>query len=211
MTLPRASVPELLADELRRRILDGEPPVGAPLRELDLAERYEVSRHTLRAALRLLAAEGLVEIEPNRGARVARLDRDRLVGLFELRTALEVEAARLALERHDGDLPPSVERAVDRLVEVCARGSGWRAVSRAHEGVHRAIVTAGGSERITAAYDALATELLLFLLQLEPAWPLERMAQHHVELVHALRDQGAESLRPHLRDGLVSVLALVPG
>ena len=59
---------------LRTRILDGELAAGERLRELELADAYGVARHSLRAALRALAAEGLVTIEPNRGARVASLD-----------------------------------------------------------------------------------------------------------------------------------------
>jgi DNA-binding GntR family transcriptional regulator len=55
-----------------------------------LTERYSVARHSVRAALRALTAEGLVSIEPNRGASVASLDEAGLRSLFELRTALEL-------------------------------------------------------------------------------------------------------------------------
>ena len=71
--LARVSTVDALAAALRTRILDGELAPGERLRELELAEAYGVARHSLRAALRALAAEGLVTIEPNRGARVARL------------------------------------------------------------------------------------------------------------------------------------------
>ena len=112
--LRRQSVVDELAALLRTAILDGTIPAGAPLREMELSERYAVARHTLRAALQRLAAEGIVVIEPHRGARVAVLDLDQLMGLFELRTALEVEAARLALDRNDGTLPPEVHQALAR-------------------------------------------------------------------------------------------------
>jgi hypothetical protein len=102
-------------------ILEGELAPGERLRERDLTERHGVARHSVRAALRALRADGLVTIEPHRGARVASLDQSGLRSLFELRTALELEAAHLALERHDGRLPDSVRAAVCRLAEVCAR------------------------------------------------------------------------------------------
>ena len=110
--LRRQSVVDELAAALRTAILDGTIAPGAPLREVELSERYGVARHTLRAALQRLAADGLVVVEPHRGARVATLDRAELVGLFDVRTALEVEAARLALERHDGRLPSEVHDAL---------------------------------------------------------------------------------------------------
>jgi DNA-binding GntR family transcriptional regulator len=100
--LARPSTAELLAADLRRQILDGDPAAGERLRERELVERYGVARHTLRAALRQLAGEGLVTIEPHRGASVTRLGPEEVRGLYELRTALELEAAHLALERHRG-------------------------------------------------------------------------------------------------------------
>ena len=77
LSLRRVSTVDAIAAALRTRILDGELGAGERLRELELAEAYGVARHSLRSALRALAAEGLVAIEPNRGARVAGLERRR--------------------------------------------------------------------------------------------------------------------------------------
>ena len=118
--LERPSTAELLAAELRRAILDGDPASGERLRERELVERYGVARHTLRAALRQLAGEGLVTIEPHRGATVARLGPDEVRDLYELRAALELEAAHLALERHGGRLPDPVHAALAALAAACA-------------------------------------------------------------------------------------------
>jgi DNA-binding GntR family transcriptional regulator len=204
--LPRLSVVDSLADALRARILEGALEGGTPLREVELAASYGVSRHTLRAALRRLAAEGIVVVEPHRGARVASLGPDELVGLWELRTAVEVEAARLALERHGGRLPPEVARAAARLSAACSRPRpSWRAISDLHAALHGAIVDASGSDRLRAAYAALAGELTLYVLQLRPTWSRERMAAHHEALVRDLEREGAEALRRHLREGFESV------
>ena len=110
---------ETVVEALRKEILDGERPGGQRLVEQELTARYGVARHTLRAALRELASEGLVRIEPNRGARVTRLSAEEIVELYELRTALEVEAARLALERHRGRLPAPVHEALGTLEAAC--------------------------------------------------------------------------------------------
>lgn len=204
--LPRVSVVDALADALRAQILDGVPPAGAPLREVELSQTYGVSRHTLRAALRRLAAEGIVVVEPHRGARVASLAPDEVRGLWELRTALEVEAARLALGADGGRLPVATHRAAERLAAACRRPRpSWRTVSDLHTGLHTAIVDASGSDRIRAAYAPLATELRLFVLQLRPAWSAERMAAHHERLVAELERDGADVLRLHLQEGFESV------
>jgi DNA-binding GntR family transcriptional regulator len=202
MTAPlgRVSTVDALSAALRARILEGDLPGGARLPEAELCSAYGVARHTVRAALRALAAEGLVRIEPNRGARVAALGPDELRGLYELRVALEVEAARLALERHDGRLPVPVHAAARRLSAVCRRRSpSWLAVLDAHDPVHTAIVEAAGSPRLAAAHAALAAEQRLFLVGLRPAWPPERMAADHEALVRDLEADGPRALRDHLR------------
>jgi DNA-binding GntR family transcriptional regulator len=205
--LRRASVVDELADAIRARILSGDLEPGSPLREAELSQSYDVSRHTLRAALRALASEGLVDIVPNRGGTVARLEPDELPRLFELRAALELEACRLALERHGGVLPPSVHEALAALTGVCStRGPDWRDVADAHARFHEAIVAGSESPRIEEAYRRLATELSLFIAQLRPVWPLRRMIDHHRSLVRDLEATGdLEYLRRHLADGLDAV------
>ena len=103
-------------------------------------------------------------------------------------------------------------RAVDRLDAVCARRRpSWRAVVDAHDAVHTALVTAGGSPRISAAYAGLAGELRLFVIALQPVFGTERMAQHHRELLAGLEDEGTEALRRHLDDGRVAVELTLSG
>ena len=207
--LRRPSVVDELADAMRARILSGDLEPGAPLREEELSASYDVSRHTLRAALRGLATEGLVHIVPNRGAAVARLEPDELPSLFELRAALELEACRLALGRHGGVLPPPVHDALAALTRTCsARAADWRDVADQHAHFHEAIVSASDSPRIEEAYRRLATELSLFLAQLRPVWSLRRMIDHHRSLVRDLEStQHVDYLRRHLADGLDAVSA----
>jgi len=206
--LRRVSTVDAIAAALRKRILDGDLGAGERLRELELAEAYGVARHSLRAALRTLAAEGLVAIEPNRGATVARLTAADVTALFELRAALEIEAARLALERHDGRLPKSVHDAVRLMAAVCQQPDPpWSAVVEAHDAVHHALVAAAASPRILRAYEALAGELRLFVIQLKPSWSLARMADHHERLLADLERHGPEPLRAHLADGRAGIAA----
>lgn len=206
--LTRASVVDTLADALRSRILSGDLAPRAPLREEALSTAYDVSRHTLRAALRALAGEGLIQIVPNRGASVTRLAATDLVPLFELRAALEVEACRLTLERNGGALPANVHERLDALVRACrSKASDWSGIADAHAQFHEAVVAGARSPRIADAYTRLATELNLFLAQLRPVWSRRRMIDHHRTLVQELETTGdVSALRHHLEDGLEAVL-----
>ena len=84
-----------LADEITSGLL----APGIVIDEADLARRFGASRTPVREALRALAASGLVEIEPRRGARVAVLTADRLGDLFELMAEIEALCTRLATHR----------------------------------------------------------------------------------------------------------------
>src|SRR3954470_11589225 len=86
-------------DELREAILAGSLPPGARLRAEPLAERLQTSRTPVREALILLAREGLVDIEPRRGAVVRQFDAAALAALYDVRALTEPYAARRAATR----------------------------------------------------------------------------------------------------------------
>jgi DNA-binding GntR family transcriptional regulator len=87
-----------VADWLAQRIISGEEPPGARLAEVKLAELAGVSRSPVREALRLLAAEGLVELVPRVGALVAEVSRDDVRDLYACRMLLEPVATALAAQ-----------------------------------------------------------------------------------------------------------------
>jgi DNA-binding GntR family transcriptional regulator len=207
MTTTTATAGDRVAAQLRERILDGQLPAGRRLVEADLSTTYAAARHTVRAALKALQTEGLVEIVPNRGARVAGLDADAIVALYELRTALEVEAATLALAKHGDRLPPSVHEAAEVLARACRRARpSWPTVSRAHADLHTAIVRAARSPRIEAVHDQLTAQTRLFLLLVRPHYTFQRLAEEHLELVERLEADGPDTLRRHLRASAGAVI-----
>jgi DNA-binding GntR family transcriptional regulator len=195
-----------LTTALRGRILNGELAPGTRLVERALVESYDVARVTVRSALQRLAAEGLVTIASHRGARVAALDTKELHNLFALRTALEVEAARIALAERPQELDAELGDAVAALTRVCrAKRVLWRRVVDAHEEVHRALVDAADSSRISAVHRSLAGELRLFVVALRPVWSPDEMVTNHVKLHRELQIDGPEAVRRHLNEGEHSV------
>lgn len=203
---------ERVADRLREAVLSGDLAPGERLREVELARAADVSRHTLRAALRQLAAQRLVVIEPHRGASVARLADDDLRALFDLRTALEVEAARLLRDRAGlAPWPDGVRAASATLEQACAApDADPDAIEAAHAALHHALVAAAGSPRITAVHAGLALESRLVLVQSRPALPPARMAALHRDLLRDLRTVGPEALRAHLAGGAAAATGAPP-
>lgn len=93
----RVTVADATTGQLRRAIISGQIPDGAPLRQDALAEELGVSRIPVREALARLEAEGLAVSYPHRGYFVTALSRDEILELFELRALLEPELLRLAI------------------------------------------------------------------------------------------------------------------
>lgn len=110
-----SSLSRLAAEELRRAILGGRLKPGERLVEDRLSADLGVSRVPIREALRLLAAEGLVELQPRRGASVAAISPEVAREMVEVRALLEGLNARLAARRHDPEV-------VAELREVLRRG-----------------------------------------------------------------------------------------
>jgi DNA-binding GntR family transcriptional regulator len=124
----------LAEQRLRSAITDGDLAPGARLVEADLVDLFGVSRSSARLAIEALAAEGLVERIPNRGARVRVVSTEEAVAITEARMALEALIARKAAERAGDD-------DVDRL--------------RAHLGLMRAAVETGDLVKYSALIQQL--------------------------------------------------------
>lgn len=208
---PRAQ--QLIADDLRARILAGDPAPGTPLREEELSAHYEASRHTVRSALLLLAAERLVRTAPYRGARVARLDDDEVLALQDLRCALESASVRILHRRYGDAWPRSVlrpiEDALEDFIEAEAEaGTGAAAdvdpteralrVSRAHVAFHRAVVDACGSARIIEAYEGIGSEVLLFTTSVRPHYEPGSFSPQHREYLAEVQRGDTEAVWRHL-------------
>jgi DNA-binding GntR family transcriptional regulator len=91
---------DAVAAQLRSALHQGRWAPGSPLRQEELAAEFGVSRIPVREALNKLQAEGLVVVEPNRGAFVARLSVDEVREIFDLRVLLECDALRHAIAQH---------------------------------------------------------------------------------------------------------------
>jgi DNA-binding GntR family transcriptional regulator len=212
VALARTTTVDALAAALRERIMGGGLEPGERLIERDLVESYDVGRGTVRAALQRLEHEGLVTVATHRGAFVRQLDKQGLRELFELRTALELEAAHRTLRAGGGKLPAEVHEAVERMAAACERKRpSWQRISETHRDVHESIVAAANSPRIESAYRQLTQELTLFLLALRPVWTPAEMVAHHRRLVRELESEGPPALRRHLEDGEAAVVAGLPG
>ena len=137
---------------VRERILTGELPRGARLRQEELAAELGVSRTPLREALRRLASEGLVEFNPNRGATVSRDDVANLWHAWAARVAIEPGAARLAARVRDPEAVPGLRALIGEQRAGVDRGGDTYAANR---DFHLALVAASGNPHLVRFAETL--------------------------------------------------------
>jgi len=152
---PRVSLHATVVAQLRDLIVEGELAAGARLCERILCERLCVSRTPLREAFKVLASEGLVELLPHRGARVAPLDEADIAQLFEVMGALEALAGRLACARiEDAELAEIAALHYEMLAQYTRRR--LPEYFRLNQAIHAAIVAAARNKVLSAAYQSLS-------------------------------------------------------
>jgi DNA-binding GntR family transcriptional regulator len=194
---------EEVVGRVRAMLLDGEIPPGARIPERDLCEKLQISRTPLREALKVLAAEGLVQLLPNRGSRAARLtDKDMRV-LVEVCQGLEALAGELACERITDAEIGEVAAAHAAMV----RHYGDRDLLqyyRCNRTIHEAIIAAAGNPVLSALYESVTARIrrARYVTPMTPQrWALA--VQEHEAILNALQRRDSVGLshilRAHLR------------
>ncbi len=201
-----ASVVDQVYMAIRERISSGSLPRGARVHQEDLAEELGVSRTPVREALRRLAAEGLVEMRTNRGARVADVDQVGMRSSYEARTVIEPGAARLAAGRR------SEEPLARMRAAVAAQRRSLRNVQRSFEAnreFHLALAEASGNEFLVQFAERLWVARIGETIYERQVETQERMlldVREHEQIIEAIEagdGRRAESLvRRHLTDAM---------
>jgi DNA-binding GntR family transcriptional regulator len=175
---------EAVLEALRDAIISGRFEQGERLVEEDIAARLEVSRNPIRAALQMLSVEGLVELEPRRGARVARLGQDRARELFELRAPLEGLVAKLAAQRRNGDDVAALHELVDRGNHAGAAGR-LELLPSLNTEFHGALAVAAGNSLLASTLHRLSDQIRwAYASHVARRW--ERSWQEHAAITAAV-------------------------
>jgi DNA-binding GntR family transcriptional regulator len=188
------SVPERVYDVLRERILAGELEGGTRLHQENLSAQLGVSRTPVREALTRLAAEGLVELLPNRGARVAAVTLADIRAAFEARLGIEPFTARLAAERR----APAALKTMRAAIGEQQRARTPRTTYKAIRKYHLAIVEAAGNPHLVRFAETLWSGrigLHVYLRQLSPDMLAGDVAEHEHILAAIERRDGPEAER----------------
>jgi DNA-binding GntR family transcriptional regulator len=181
---------ERVLHELRSLILGAELAPGSRLGEVELAARLGVSRTPVREALTRLAAEGLVEIVANRGARVATWTVAELEGVFDLRASLEPQLTGFAVPRATAADVADLQELAHRMLGVGTPGpeQDLDALVPLNRAFHdRLIALAEHPTLATALAAAIHPPIVRRNFHAYDEASLRRSLGHHLEIVAAVR------------------------
>jgi len=198
----------LLAEQrLRTAITDGELAPGARLVEADLVELFGVSRSNVRLAIEALAADGLVERIPNRGARVRVVSTEEAVAITEARMVLEALIARKAAERVTDDDVARLRAQVGLMRDAVEAGD-LLTYSALIQQLHGLIRDLADQPVATGLVDRLQAQLVRhqFRLSLRPGRPQVSLSGL-TALVDAIADRDPDRAEAAATAHFTSVIA----
>jgi len=198
---PEGSVSTQVLEALRATILFGELKPGRRISEQEIADLMQISRQPVREAFIRLAAEGLVEIRPQRGTFVSKISTSEVVDSRFVRESVEADLVRLAAHR----MTPATAARLEEIVALQrAEGPGDPLRFMAlDEELHQVLAEAAGKPQIWDFLQKLKSQLdrVRFLVAVD--FPIESLIAQHAAIVRAVaaRDEAkAEgAMRHHLR------------
>ena len=195
----RTTLPATVADQLRELITEGVLGPGTRLNERALCDRLGVSRTPLREAFRLLAAQGLIELTPNRGARVVELSEQDVRESFEVMSGLEALSGELACRHVTSEEIAEIKALTFEMLACHARHDlpGYYRLNRA---IHDRINLAARNRQLTQVYRTL--NLRIQNLRFRSNFHREKWnaaAREHAEMVAALEARDGPRLSAILR------------
>jgi DNA-binding GntR family transcriptional regulator len=213
VSIPRLVLHQEVAARLRQRIVEGHIPPGAKLNERELSAQLQVSRTPLREAIKMLAAEGLVALLPNRGAVAVQFKEQDVVDTFEVIAGLEGQSGALAAQRiTSGELAEI--RALHYEMLAAHTRRDLSTYYRLNAQIHTLINAAARNPVLTHTWRTINARLQALRFRSnfdEGKW--QRAVQEHERMVELLATRDSEALclqmvqhLEHKRDAVLELM-----
>lgn len=186
---------ELVYEELKKQILTGAIVPGTRMMEIDLAEKMDVSRTPVREAIRKLEIEGLVTIEPRKGAYASDISVKDMLDVLEVREDIEGLAAALTARRITDEEIEEMEAANEAYFNAVHTGD-TEEIIRTDESFHKTIVKITGNKTLVSMMENLQELAIRFrYLYYDDFSRYENMPKEHEEIIRAIKTGDEEKAR----------------
>ncbi len=204
IAIPRAALHEQAAQRLRQMLVEGRIRPGAKLNERELSELLKVSRTPLREGIKMLAAEGLVELLPNRGAAAVSLTEADVLHTFEVMAGLEAQSGELAAQRITPRELAEIQAMHFEMLAAYTRRD-LSAYYTLNARIHNAISAAAKNPVLRQVYNQVNARLqALRFRSNQDGEKWKRAVKEHEKMIEALANHDAVAMRDvlltHLRN-----------
>jgi DNA-binding GntR family transcriptional regulator len=204
IAIPRAALHEQAAHRLRQMLVENRIPPGAKLNERELSEVLNVSRTPLREAIKMLAAEGLVELLPNRGAIAVELTEADVLNTFEVMAGLEAQSGELAAQRITDSELAEIKAMHYEMLAAYTRHD-LPAYYRLNAAIHNAINMAAKNPVLTLTYSQVNARLqALRFRSNQDGEKWKAAVKEHEQMISALTARDAVAMRAVLMGHLIN-------
>jgi DNA-binding GntR family transcriptional regulator len=205
-TAAAASSAAKARDALREAILHGEYLPGQRLVEAQLCQRLGASRFNIRTALQDLAAEGLVEVQRNKGAHVRKVSLTEAIEITEVRMVLEGMVAARAAERVSDEEASELDE-IGLLMRRAVSAGEFRRYSDLNQRLHATVRRIAGHRAAESLIETLRGQLVRhqYMVSLLPGRPAISLPQHE-RIITALRSRDPVEAEAAMREHIASVI-----
>ncbi len=203
------SVVDAVVEDLKTLVLSRELEPGAPLTEVEVAQRYDVARATAKAAIERLVNDKVVVRQSYKTARIVELGPEDVRDIYRTRGYLEAEVLRRLADKRT-DFPAA--RAANAEIEALWRVGDYNIVGPDMR-FHTTLIDSLGSARTSAIYGSLAFEVKLCMSQLQGSQQLspEIIIAEHTQILEQLRTGDADGVAATLSEHLARARELLAG
>lgn len=183
-----------VAERIRELVRSGELEPNSRVNELELAERFGISRTPLREAIKILATEGMLELLPNRGARVAAVNETEIDEMLEVIAGLEANAARLLARRITDSEIADIAELHEAMLEAYEKRDEARYFTLNRQ-IHEAMMRGAKNATLAQLYAGLSSRIQRFRYAAHKTpeqW--RRAIDEHEEMLRLMIERDGEKL-----------------
>lgn len=191
--IKRSTLSSMVAERLRELVITGAYPPGAQLSEVELAERFGVSRGPIREGLQRLVQDGLLRSEPHRGVFVPQVRDADISDIYLAREAIEGAAIRIVMASDERARVVVTLRDLVRQMRAAADAEKWTRVADLDMRFHLEVVRASGSPRLQRMYSILIDETRVVMAMTANVSGREDYAEEHAEIADRIESGSVDS------------------
>ena len=180
--IKRSTLSSMVAERLRELVISGAYEPGSQLSEVELAERFGVSRGPIREGLQRLVQDGLLRSEPHRGVFVPKVGAADIADIYLARLAIEGAALRIVAAREDRASTVALLQDLVTQMRTATTAGRWSRVADLDMRFHSEVVRASGSTRLQRMYSMLIDETRVVLAMTANVTGREDLVDEHRDI-----------------------------